>query len=180
MLQLMCVCVCPLHILHALILHSSHWPCVLLGNKRDCISSFRQVPTRDGEALAKVLSVREGGGRGYWREGGLREEGELGVGQQGGVDFLLSYCVHGSDLYWVFLCYHGYHCVKGVGGGGSAENVPTQPRPPVLVLQFTSACLPVRGQAVSVGMSTVKMTSGAIVHNLVVTSQGGHVCMCCS
>ena len=116
---------CPLHILHALILYSSHWPCVLLGNKKDCISSFRQVPTRYGEALADMLSVSEGGGRGYWRKGGLREEGELGVGQQGGVDVLLSYCVHGSDWYWVFLCYHGYHCVEGVGGvGGLRMSLP--------------------------------------------------------
>ena len=57
---------------------SSHWPCVLLGNKKDCISSFRQVPTRDGQALADMLSVSGKGRRregreveeGGWREGG--------------------------------------------------------------------------------------------------------------
>ena len=59
---------CPLHILY----NSSHWPCVLLGNKKDCLSSFRQVPTRDGEALADMLSV-SGKGRRREREGG--EEG---------------------------------------------------------------------------------------------------------
>jgi small GTP-binding protein len=35
----------------------SHWPCVLVGNKSDCISSFRQVPQKDGEALAEMLNL---------------------------------------------------------------------------------------------------------------------------
>ena len=55
---------------------SSHWPCVLLGNIRDCISSFRQVPTRDGEALADMLSVS---GKGQRR----RERGERWEGREG-------------------------------------------------------------------------------------------------
>ena len=45
---------------------------MLLGNKKDCISSFRQVPTRDGEALADMLSVS---GKGRRREGREVEEG---------------------------------------------------------------------------------------------------------
>ena len=56
--------------------YSSHWPCVLLGNKRDCISSFRQVPTRDGEALADVLGV-SWGGEGRGGRGGEGREGKL-------------------------------------------------------------------------------------------------------
>ena len=72
--ECVCVCVCPLHILHALILHSSHWPCVLLGNKKDCISSFRQVPSRDGEALADMLSVS-------WEGLELLEEGRAEGGR---------------------------------------------------------------------------------------------------
>ena len=76
---------------------SSHWPCVLLGNKKDCISSFRQVPTRDGEALADMLSVSGKGRRsrvrgrgGRWREveegvrgGSWRREVEEGGGGRG-------------------------------------------------------------------------------------------------
>ena len=49
---------------------------MLLGNKKDCISSFRQVPTRDGEALADMLSVsekEEGEGGGEGRKGWRRE-----------------------------------------------------------------------------------------------------------
>ena len=54
---------------------------MLLGNIRDCISFFRQVPTRDGEALGDMLSVSEKGQR--RRERGERWEGrevEGGVG----------------------------------------------------------------------------------------------------
>ena len=43
--------------------------------------------------------MREGGGVTGGR-GGLREEGEL-VGQQGGVDVLLSYCVTELDVHVV-------------------------------------------------------------------------------
>ena len=59
---------------------------MLLGNKKDCISSFRQVPTRDGEALADILSVS---GKGRRRERGRGGKGGRGGGRwrevEGGV-----------------------------------------------------------------------------------------------
>ena len=54
-------------------IHSSHWPCVLLGNKKDCISSFQQIPTHVEREWQGMEEEGEGGEEG--REGGEERGG---------------------------------------------------------------------------------------------------------